>query len=253
MTENTLPVAANPSKRLTTIIHAVLFVLGFSLTFIIGWGGAFTVAGQVFSQYKSLLAQIGGIVVIVFGLFNLGIVKIAPLNYDTRPQWDVSQHTGWVSSLFMGVFFAAGWTPCIGTTLGAILTLGFSQQTAWQAMVLSSGYSLGLGIPFLVIGLGIERATRLVGRFRRHVRKLQIVSGLLLILMGILILTNQMAMISVWAQRYGLYLDLPLGGASTPNYLVAIVAGLLSFLSPCVLPLVPAYVSYLGGRAVRDL
>lgn len=248
-----LEIPSHSSMRMTTFIHAILFVLGFSITFVIGWGGAFTIFGQVFSQYKSLLGQIGGVVVIVFGLFNLGVVKIAPLNYDTRPQLDVSRYGGLASSALMGIFFAAGWTPCIGTTLGAILTLGFSQQTAGQAMILSSGYSLGLGIPFLIIGLGIGRATRLLGRFRRHVRKLQVVSGLLLILMGMLILTNQITMISIWAQRYGLYLDLPLGGASTPNYLIAILAGLLSFLSPCVLPLVPAYISYLGGRAVRDI
>ncbi len=258
MIENATSSPANslntrPSKRMRTFVHAILFVLGFSITFVVGWGGAFTVVGQVFSQYKSLLGQIGGIVIIVFGLFNLGIVKIESLNYDTRPQQNVGRRAGVASSLLMGVFFAAGWTPCIGTTLGAILTLGFSQQTAGQAMVLSSGYSFGLGIPFLIIGLGIDRATHLVGRFRRHIRKLQIVSGLLLIIIGVLLLTNQMSVISIWAQRYGLYIDLPLGGASTPNYLIAIIAGLLSFLSPCVLPLVPAYIGYLSGQAVREM
>jgi cytochrome c-type biogenesis protein len=248
---NTLHIRS--AKRMRTFAHALLFVLGFSITFIVGWGGAFTAAGQVFSHYKTLLGQIGGIVIIVFGLFNLGIIQIAPLNYDTRPQLDISRHTGFVPSVLMGVFFAAGWTPCIGTTLGAILTLGFSQQTVGQAMVLSSGYSLGLGIPFLIIGLGIDRATHLVGRFRRHIRKLQIASGLLLIMIGVLLLTNQMSLISIWAQSYGLYIDLPLGGATAPNYLIAILAGLLSFLSPCVLPLVPAYVGYLSGQAVREM
>jgi cytochrome c-type biogenesis protein len=153
----------------------------------------------------------------------------------------------------MGVFFAAGWTPCIGTTLGAILTLGIGQDTAGKALVLSSGYALGLGPPFLAIGLGIERATRLGHRFRRHVRKIQIFSGLLLIVIGLLMLTNQMTMIAIWAQQNGLYLDLPLGGASAPTYFVAILAGLISFLSPCVLPLVPAYVGYLSGGAIGDL
>ncbi len=258
MTDSTTSLTANAqpirsSKRMRTFVHALLFVLGFSLTFIVGWGGAFTFIGQMFTHYKLLLGQIGGIVIIVFGLFNLGIVKIAPLNYDTRPQLDIASHTGFVPSILMGVFFAAGWTPCIGTTLGAILTLGFSQETVGQAIVLSSGYSLGLGIPFLIIGLGIDRATHLVGRFRRHIRTLQIASGLLLIMIGILLLTKQMTVIAIWAQSYGLYIDLPMGGGTTPSYLIAILGGLLSFLSPCVLPLVPAYVGYLSGQAVREL
>lgn len=234
-------------------MHALLFVLGFSLVFVVAWGGAATVFGQVFVTYKTALAQIGGVVVIVFGVANLGILKIRWLNYDTRYQWNPQGHVGLIPSALMGVFFAAGWTPCIGTTLGAILTLGFSQATSSQAMLLSSGYALGLGVPFLLIGLGIGRAAQVVRRFRRHIRKVQIASGLFLIGIGLMILTNQMALISIWAQRSGLYLDLPLGGASAPTYFIAFLAGLISFLSPCVLPLVPAYVGYLSGRVAGEI
>lgn len=240
-------------KQLTTFLHALLFVLGFSVTFVVGWGGAFTLLGQAFSQYRSVLAQIGGVVVILFGLVNLGVLRILWLDYDTRPQWNARRPVSWVSSALMGVFFAAGWTPCIGTTLGAILTLSFSEQTAGQAMALSSGYALGLGVPFLIIGLGIDRAAHFVRRFRRHIRKVQIASSLLLIALGVLLLTNQMVWIAIWAQQNGLFLDLPLGGASVPTYFVAMLAGLISFLSPCVLPLVPAYVGYLSGRAAREM
>lgn len=241
------------SKPKNTLLHALLFVLGFSLVFVVGWGGATTLAGQLVSAYKSELGKLGGVMVIIFGLVNLGVLKIPWLYYDTRPQWNAKRRVGFASSALMGVFFAAGWTPCIGTTLGAILTLGFSQQTSGQAMWLSSGYALGLGIPFLIIGLGIDRAAGFVRRFRRHIRKVQIASGLLLIIIGLLLLTNQMAWIAIWAQRNGLYLDLPLGGASAPTYLVAVLAGFISFLSPCVLPLVPAYVGYLSGRVVGEM
>src|SRR5512139_155761 len=116
-------------QRMATFLHAVLFVLGFAVVFIVGWGGAATTAGRLFGQYKTIIGQIGGVVVIVFGLVTLGVVKIPWLLYDTRPEWNPNRRNGWISSGIMGVFFAAGWTPCIGTTLGAILTLSFSQQT----------------------------------------------------------------------------------------------------------------------------
>jgi len=249
-----VPIPAEARFSLNTpFTHAVLFVLGFSLVFIVGWGGAATALGQIFRDYKREIAQIGGIVVILFGVFNLGILKIPWLYYDTRPEWRMGQRSSWLSSGLMGVFFAAGWTPCIGTTLGAILTMGISQESSGQAMLLSSGYALGLGIPFLLIGTGVDRATHIVRRFRRHIRKIQIASGLLLIAIGVMLLTNQMTWIAIWAQRNGLYLDLSLGAGSTPSYLVAVLAGLISFLSPCVLPLVPAYVGYLTGRAASEL
>jgi cytochrome c-type biogenesis protein len=237
------------SQRLLVFTHALAFVLGFSLIFIIGWGGAATLLGQAFGEYKQLLGKAGGVVVILFGLATLGVVKIPWLYYDTRPQWQGRSQKGLLASGLIGVFFAAGWTPCIGTTLGAILTLGFSQQTAGQGMILASGYALGLGLPFLAIGLGMERAIQVVRRFQRHMRVVQIASGLFLLLIGAMLLTNQITLIAIWAQRNGLFLDLPLGAASAPTYFIALLAGLISFLSPCVLPLVPAYIGYLSGHA----
>lgn len=239
-------------RRLRVFGHALLFVLGFSLVFIVGWGGAATLLGQVFGAYKRVLGQVGGLVVIVFGLSTLGVLKIPWLNADTRPEWRSNNRAGWLSSGLMGVVFAAGWTPCIGTTLGAILTMGFSAETSSQAMVLSSGYALGLGVPFLAIGLGMERATGFVHRFRRHVRTVQIASGFLLIAIGLMLVTNRLTLIAIWAQQNGFFPDLPLGPAVTPTYPIAVLAGLISFLSPCVLPLVPAYIGYLSGHAFGD-
>lgn len=237
-------------ERYTTFFHATLFVLGFSLIFVVGWGGAATILGRLFSEYKLLLARVGGLVVILFGLVTLGVIKLRWFYYDTRPQWQANPTHRSVSSLFMGIVFAAGWTPCIGTTLGAILTMGMSGATSGQAMILASGYALGLGIPFLTIGLAMNRALTTVRRLRPYMRKIQIASGIFLILIGLLLLTNRMTYIAIWAQQNGFFLDLPLGGSATPTYMIAILAGLLSFLSPCVLPLVPAYVGYLSGQAL---
>jgi len=246
---NSSPIRSVPkATRLTTLGHALFFVGGFSLVFVIGWGGGATLLGQIFGQYKPLLGRIGGVVVILFGLVTLGVLRIPWLLADTRPQM-----RGWgpnrlLNSGLFGVLFAAGWTPCIGATLGAILTLGFSQETATQAMVLSSGYALGLGIPFLALAVLLDRALVIVRRMQPHLRTFQWISGLFLIAIGILMLTDRITLIAIWAQRNGLFLDLPFGGASAPTYMAAVAAGALSFLSPCVLPLVPAYLGYLSGQ-----
>jgi cytochrome c-type biogenesis protein len=237
------------SQRLTVFGHALLFVLGFTVVFVVGWGGAITLVGEAFGRYKLALAQIGGAIIILFGLSTLGLFKLPWMYYDTRPQWGQGSRSGWLASALMGIFFAAGWTPCVGTTLGAILTLGLSQQTVGTAMVLSGVYALGLGLPFLVIGLGMDRAAQFVRRFRKHLHTIEIITGIFLILIGLMMLTNNLNLISIWAQRNGLYLDFAFGDSSVPSYPVALLAGLLSFLSPCVLPLVPAYVGYLSGHA----
>jgi len=251
MTQEATPISAPTlGRRFTVFLHAALFVLGFSLVFVVGWGGAATLLGQVFGQYKYLLGKIGGVLVIVFGLAMLRVLNIPWLYYDTRPQWKAGRQANLFSSVLMGMFFAAGWAPCIGTTLGAILTLGFSQENAGQAMVLSSGYAVGLGLPFLLIGLVMDRATEFVRRLRPYLRSVEIISGLLMIIIGLMMFTDRITLIAIWAQRNGLFLDLPLGGAFVPTYAIAMVAGLLSFLSPCVLPLVPAYIGYLSGRAI---
>jgi cytochrome c-type biogenesis protein len=244
-----IPESDRKTSRLSTLGHALFFVGGFSLVFILGWGGGATVFGQLFSQYKYVLGRIGGVVVILFGLVTLGVLKVPWLMADTRPQMKRWGSNQLLNSGLFGILFAAGWTPCVGATLGAILTLGFSQDTAGQAMILSSGYALGLGLPFLGLSLILDRALGVIRRFQRHIRTFQWISGLLIIAIGVLMVTNRITYIAIWAQRNGFFLDLPLGGASAPTYLASVAAGVLSFLSPCVLPLVPAYLGYLSGQS----
>ena len=229
-------------------LHALTFVLGFSLIFVIGWGGATTLLGQLFVTYKIWIARAGGLLLIVFGLATMDLIHVPWFYMDARQQFKGKTGTLW-SSLAMGVFFAAGWSPCIGATLGAILTLGFSSSTVSQAMFLSFGYSLGLGIPFLLLALAVDQAVPLVRRLRKYMRTFQIVSGVLIIAIGLLMITAQMTAIARWALQSGLYLDFP-SSTQIPSLITAVFAGVLSFFSPCVFPLVPAYLGYLSGHAI---
>jgi cytochrome c-type biogenesis protein len=248
-TETTSPLITLQSDRLRIFLHALLFVAGFSLVFIIGWGGSITLLGQVFGAYKHVIAQIGGVVVIIFGLATLEVIRIPWFYADTRAQYTGKRGT-YGGSALMGIFFAAGWSPCIGATLGAILTMGLSQQTVGQAMWLASGYSLGLGIPFLAMAAGLERASGWIKRMRPYQRYFRIASGVFIIVIGVLLLTNTMSLIAIWAFRNGYFIESFTTYAAAPTYLTAILAGLLSFISPCVLPLVPAYLGYLSGHAL---
>jgi cytochrome c-type biogenesis protein len=228
---------------------------------------------------RSWLALIGGIVVVIFGLATAGWINVPFLEYDTRYQGANGRNLGYLSSFLMGVFFSAGWTPCVGPTLGAILTLGMSESTVGQGVFLLVGYSLGLGIPFLLTGLAVDRATTVLRRARRYMPAIKTATEILLIVIGAMLLVDSVPRIvpqvgdwfgaswtlefpawvpsiqsfSRWALSNGTFLDVPTSGAAiTPTFFVAFLAGLLSFLSPCVLPLVPAYIGYLSGRAVNQ-
>jgi cytochrome c-type biogenesis protein len=249
-TETATPLASSRSDRLRIFLHALLFVAGFSLVFVVGWGGSATLVGQLFGTYKSFIARIGGVIVIMFGLATLGFIHIPWFYADTRSNFRGKAGT-FANSGLMGVLFAAGWSPCIGATLGAILTMGMSQQTVGQAMWLASGYSLGLGIPFLVLAVGLERASGWLKRLRPYQKYFKIASGVFIIAIGVLLLTNTMSLIAIWAFKNGYYIEAFSRYAAAPTYFTAILAGLLSFLSPCVLPLVPAYLGYLSGHTIQ--
>ena len=249
-TDTATPMVSLQDERLKIFLHALLFVAGFSLVFIVGWGGSVTLIGQLFGTYKSIIARIGGVIVIMFGLATLEVIRIPWFYADTRSYYQ-GKAGSFANSALMGLLFAAGWSPCIGATLGAILTMGLSQQTVGQAMWLASGYSLGLGIPFLAMALGLERATGWIKHMSRYRRAIQIASGTFIIIIGILLLTNAMNLISIWAFRNGYFIESFSSYAAAPTYFTAIIAGLLSFISPCVLPLVPAYLSYLSGHTLQ--
>ena len=237
------------TRRFTTFLHAMSFVLGFSFIFIVLFGGAFALLANFLIEYKFEIAKISGAIIILFGLATMRVINIPFLYYDTRRQFAGRPELGFASSFAMGMFFAAGWTPCIGLILGSILQLGFQGQTG-TSLLLATGYALGLGVPFLIMGLLIDRLGHFLRRLTRYLRVIEIVTGVFLIALGVLLISGELTGLIARLSGSFATFDEGLTGASTPTFFIAVLGGLLSFLSPCVLPLVPVYIGYLSGHVV---
>ncbi|MGD1995958.1 MAG: cytochrome c biogenesis protein CcdA [Anaerolineae bacterium] len=185
------------SSRWTTLLHGLFFVLGFSAIFV-ALGAAASGIGQLLYTYRPMLMRVGGVVIVVFGLHTLGVLKIPLLYRDTRRHYRPRKELGYLSSALMGFFFGAGWSPCVGATLGAILTLALSEATVGRGALLLFGYSMGLGIPFLLMALGIGRAAGFLRRRQRTMQAVTIASGLFLILLGVMVFTDNLGWLAQW-------------------------------------------------------
>jgi len=178
-------------KRLPVFFHSLSFVVGFSLVFII-LGAGVGLLGFTLGVNTALARYIAGGLLIAFGIFLLASLKIPWLNYERRLAPSTSATTGYLRSLLIGAIFSLAWTPCVGPVLGGILTLAWSSETAWQGACLLAVYSLGLGIPFLIIGAAFDSIRPLLRRIHRYSTWSYIISGLLLIAVGILMLTGNL-------------------------------------------------------------
>jgi len=179
-------------KRLPLFFHSLSFVVGFSLVFII-LGASVGLLGFTLNFNMALTQAIAGGLLIAFGLFMLASLKIPWLNYEKRLAPSVGTTTSYLRSLIIGAIFSLAWTPCVGPILGGILTLAWSSETAWQGAALLAVYSLGLGLPFLIIGAAFDSIRPLLRRIHRYSTWSYIISGLLLIAIGILILTGNLS------------------------------------------------------------
>ncbi len=188
-------------SRWTTFLHGIFFVLGFSVIFV-ALGAAASGIGRLLYTYRLALMRVGGVVIVVFGLHTLGVLKIPFLYYDTRRHYRPRPEMGYLSSALMGFFFGAGWSPCVGTTLGAILTLALNEATVGRGALLLFVYSMGLGIPFLLMALGVGQATSILRRARRAMQVVTIVSGLFLVVLGLLVFTNNLSWLAQWAPLF---------------------------------------------------
>ncbi len=199
----------NGSQRLTTFLHGVFFVLGFSAVFIlfniIGFG-----VGRVLYDFQTWLGRIGGFVIIVFGLHMIGVFRIPFLEYDTRVQTMPDRKMGFLASALMGVFFVAGWSPCVGPVLGTIMTLAATGNSLLNAVGLGIAYSIGMGIPFLLAALGVTWVSTILRKYSQVMRWTEVIMGGLLVIVGILMMFGQ-------SNLFATFFD-PLFNGWTPPY-----------------------------------
>ena len=191
-------VAELESRRHLALLHAALFVTGFSLIFI-ALGATATELGLLLRSYQVWVERVGGLLIIVFGLYTLGLLRIGVLSREARVQL-ADKPLGFLGSLLVGIAFGAGWTPCIGPILGSILLYTSSRADLSQGLALLIAYSLGLAIPFLVAAWALEGFLRWFQRFRRYIGWVEKVAGVLLIGVGLLMLSGSLTMLSGWLQ-----------------------------------------------------
>jgi cytochrome c-type biogenesis protein len=177
------------SNRFITFTHGLAFVLGFSVVFV-AFGAAASAFSVLLFDLRFWLAKIGGVVVVIFGLHMIGVFRIPFLEYDTRVQQVPDRKWGYLSSALMGVFFSAGWAPCVGPVLGSILTLALNGGSVSTGVSLLSAYSAGLAIPFLIAALGVGWVSVTLRKYGKVMHYVEIVMGVILVVIGVMLFTG---------------------------------------------------------------
>ncbi len=186
------------SSRRAALVHALLFVLGFTLIFV-ALGASATVLGRLLIAYRVWITRVGGALVVLFGLYLLGVVRVSAFDRDRRVHL-ANKPVGYLGSVLVGVAFGAGWTPCLGPILGAILTYTAATADLARGLPLLLAYSLGLAIPFLLAAVAVERFLETVTRFRPHLARVSQVSGALLVIVGILMMLDLFTVMGTYLQ-----------------------------------------------------
>jgi len=179
--------------RQQTIIHSLLFIAGFTIVFVL-LGASATFIGGFLQEHMALIRKVGGVLIIIFGIHVTGLVPIHALLGEKRVSIQ-RKPAGYLGSLLVGLAFAAGWTPCIGPILASILMVAATEDTVYHGIALLLTYSMGLAIPFLLSALAMHKFLVLFNRFKKHIRIFEIVTGLFLIVVGVMIFTNYLTVL----------------------------------------------------------
>jgi len=242
------------TKRNWDVFFAsVFFVLGFSFVFSLLGVLLQTVLVNVSSSAQIWLSRIGGIFIILFGLYLVGLIRPKFLEKEYKFKVKKKFKSKYLVSFVFGAAFAVGWTPCVGAILGAVLALAVTAPSTAFFLLLS--YSLGLGIPFLLIGFFTNQAQSFIKKAGKWITYANYIFGGILIILGMFVFTNQLSRIASFPLASSILISLNLGGinlGSSLNLGIAFLAGLVSFLSPCVLPIMPAFLAYLASTVTSD-
>jgi len=233
-------VGSQHANRWYTLSHGVFFVLGFSTVFILLGLGASMIGGLLF-EMRPILTKVGGIVVVIFGLHMTGIIRIPFLQYDVRRQSAPDRKYGYLSSFLLGIFFSAGWSPCVGPILGTIMTLAINTGNMTQGFWLLLSYSIGLAIPFLIAALEIGLVTNVIRRYGKGMHYVEIAMGVVMIAIGILLFFGRFQQIASLGSFFGSIDEVMVGRSLIIGIFIALLAGLL-----------PAYLAKRKGRNFYD-
>lgn len=185
------------TARRRVLLHAVAFVAGFSLIFVM-LGASFSAASAFLLDYRDWIRRIGGALIVIFGLYMAGLLRIGIFSRTT--QWQLREKpVGYMGSLIVGVTFAIGWTPCVGPILGSILSLASTTETVQRGVGLLVAYSAGLGAPFLLSALALGVFLKFVRRYQRFIPVVERAAGLVLVVVGVLVFTNYYLVLNAWA------------------------------------------------------
>jgi cytochrome c-type biogenesis protein len=201
--ENLAKVEERERFKSAILLNALLFIAGFSTVFI-AFGASASLIGQVLYEYQDIIRKIGGVLIIIFGLYLLGILKLNIFMTERRLMTFESRPVGYLGSFLIGTAFAAGWTPCVGPVLGTILAYASTTESMSGGVMLLSAYSFGLGLPFFLTAFGMDTFLSYFKNFRTYLGGVSFVSGGLLILVGIMIFTDSVTLFTSFLERNGI-------------------------------------------------
>jgi cytochrome c-type biogenesis protein len=197
MSVSDLSAELTAGARRRVMLHAIAFVVGFSLIFI-ALGASFSTASAFLLEYRTWIRRIGGFLIIVFGLYITGLLRVGILGRTQQLQLR-EKPAGYIGSFIVGLTFAIGWTPCVGPILGAILSLAGTAETVGRGVGLLGAYSAGLGVPFLLSALALGAFLKFFKRYRPFIPVVERVSGVVLVVVGVLVFTDYYLILNAWA------------------------------------------------------
>ncbi len=237
----------NQRFPLRIVVNTLFFIFGFTLIFVLLGSGAGAISGFM-NRYKGLISIVGGSIIIIFSIQIMGILNIPFLSYERRTSLR-NRPNGIFGAFIIGITFAAAWTPCIGPILASILILAATEDTAFRGAALLIFYSLGLGIPFLFSAFAFGYFISFSNFIKRHFKAIKFLSGFLLLALGLVLVLGQFHRFTA---GFSFIPDISTIQSDNISILIALVAGFVSFVSPCVLPMIPSYLTFITGVSVLE-